>query len=204
MRCQSAKRHSGGPALLGSAAHGSGAIRRNTPNIAYQPAPELVRAVYQGLLEREPEAQGLEVWLGHLLGGGSVADMLREFARSDEYLAMAAERAGLKGGTQQAYLGNTPIYLGGDLIVAIDNDRVTNPQDISEIMDRHQAGDTVTVTFFRGSRKMTAKLQASGTRRPVLLRTSSSSGHGFGTALNEVIAQDTDVFAFIFDQLGVK
>jgi prolyl oligopeptidase len=54
------------------------------------------------------------------------------------------------------------------------------------------------------SRKMTAKLQASGTRRPVLLRTSSSSGHGFGTALNEVISQDTDVFAFIFDQLGVK
>jgi S1-C subfamily serine protease len=70
----------------------------------------------------------------------------------------AAERAGLHGGNQQAYLGNTPIYLGGDLIVAIDEDRVTNPQDISEIMDHHQAGDTVTVTFYRGSRKMTAKL----------------------------------------------
>jgi S1-C subfamily serine protease len=70
----------------------------------------------------------------------------------------AAERAGLRGGTQQAYLGNTPIYLGGDLIVAIDEDRVTNPQDISEIMDRHQAGDTVTVTFYRGSRKLTLKL----------------------------------------------
>ena len=70
----------------------------------------------------------------------------------------SAERAGLRGGSQQAYLGNTPIYLGGDLIVAIDDDRVTNPQDISEIMDHHQAGDTVTITFFRGSRKMTAKL----------------------------------------------
>src|SRR3984957_13643700 len=70
----------------------------------------------------------------------------------------AAEHAGLRGGTQQAYLGNTPIYLGGDLIVAIDGDQVTNPQDISEIMDRHQAGDSVTVTFYRGSRKMTVKL----------------------------------------------
>lgn len=70
----------------------------------------------------------------------------------------AAERAGLHGGTQQALIGNTPIYLGGDLIVAIDEDRVTNPQDISEIMDRHQAGDTVTITFFRGSRRMTVKL----------------------------------------------
>src|ERR1700685_805025 len=70
----------------------------------------------------------------------------------------AAEHAGLRGGTQQAYLGNTPIYLGGDLIVAIDEDRVTNPQDVREIMDRHQAGDSVTVTFYRGPRKMTVKL----------------------------------------------
>ena len=70
----------------------------------------------------------------------------------------AAERAGLRGGNQQAYVGNTPIYTGGDFIVAIDDDRVTNPQDISEIMDRHQAGDVVTVTFYRGTKKMTAKL----------------------------------------------
>jgi len=70
----------------------------------------------------------------------------------------AAERAGLRGGTEQAYLGNTPFYLGGDLIVGIDDERVTNQQDISEIMDRHQAGDTVTVTFFRGSSRMTVKL----------------------------------------------
>jgi len=70
----------------------------------------------------------------------------------------AAERAGLRGGDQQAYVGNTPISTGGDLIVAIDDDRVTNPQDISEIMDRHQAGDVVTVTFYRGTKKMTTKL----------------------------------------------
>jgi prolyl oligopeptidase len=38
----------------------------------------------------------------------------------------------------------------------------------------------------------------------VLLRTSGSSGHGIGTALSEVIAADADVFAFLFDQLGVK
>jgi S1-C subfamily serine protease len=70
----------------------------------------------------------------------------------------AAERAGLHGGSQQAYLGNTPIYLGGDLIVGIDSMQVTSTQDISEIMDQHKTGDTVTVTFFRGRRKMTATL----------------------------------------------
>jgi S1-C subfamily serine protease len=70
----------------------------------------------------------------------------------------AAERAGLRGGNQQAYVGNTPIATGGDFIVGIDDDPITNPQDISEIMDRHQAGDVVTVTFYRGTKKMTAKL----------------------------------------------
>jgi prolyl oligopeptidase len=54
------------------------------------------------------------------------------------------------------------------------------------------------------SRKMTARLQASGTKRPVLLRTTNSAGHGIGTALSERIAQQADVTAFLFDQLGVK
>ena len=54
----------------------------------------------------------------------------------------AAERAGLRGGNQQAYVGNTPILLGGDLIVAIDGQQVTDPQEINAIMEKHQAGDT--------------------------------------------------------------
>jgi S1-C subfamily serine protease len=70
----------------------------------------------------------------------------------------AAEKAGLRGGTEQAYVGNTPIMLGGDLIVAIDGQQVTDPQDISAIMDRHQAGDTISVAILRGKRQMTIKL----------------------------------------------
>jgi prolyl oligopeptidase len=54
------------------------------------------------------------------------------------------------------------------------------------------------------SRKMTARLQASGTKRPVLLRTSSNSGHGVGTALSEYVAEQADVQTFLFDQLGVR
>ena len=70
----------------------------------------------------------------------------------------AADRAGLRGGTEQAYVGNTQIVLGGDLIIAIDGQQVTDPQDINTIMEKHQAGDTVTVTFIRGQRRMTIKL----------------------------------------------
>jgi prolyl oligopeptidase len=54
------------------------------------------------------------------------------------------------------------------------------------------------------SRKMTARLQASGTRQPVLLRTSGTSGHGIGTALSERIAETTDVYSFLFAQWGIK
>jgi prolyl oligopeptidase len=54
------------------------------------------------------------------------------------------------------------------------------------------------------SRKMTARLQASGTKQPVLLRTSGTSGHGIGTARSEAIEQAADVMAFLFEQWGVK
>ena len=70
----------------------------------------------------------------------------------------AAERAGLRGGTERAFLGNTPIAIGGDLIVAIDGDAVTDQQELSHIMQKHRAGDTVTVTIFRGKKKMDVKV----------------------------------------------
>ena len=54
------------------------------------------------------------------------------------------------------------------------------------------------------SRKMTARLQAAtGSDHPILVRLSAASGHGMGTALTERIAQQADVFAFLFDQLGM-
>ncbi len=55
------------------------------------------------------------------------------------------------------------------------------------------------------SRKMTARLQAANaSAHPILLRTSAAAGHGMGTALSERIAEETDEYAFLFDQLGVK
>jgi prolyl oligopeptidase len=55
------------------------------------------------------------------------------------------------------------------------------------------------------SRKMIARLQAASLPgRPILLRTSSSAGHGFGTAVDESIELNTDVFTFLFEELGVR
>jgi S1-C subfamily serine protease len=72
----------------------------------------------------------------------------------------AAERAGMHGGNQQAYVGNVPILLGGDFIVAIDGHEVTDPQEITALMEKHQPGDTVSVTFYRGKKQITLKLIA--------------------------------------------
>ena len=70
----------------------------------------------------------------------------------------AAERAGLRGGNQRMYNGNTPVMLGGDLIVALDGQEIATPQDLSAAMNSHKAGDTVTLTVFRGRRRMDVKV----------------------------------------------
>jgi prolyl oligopeptidase len=54
------------------------------------------------------------------------------------------------------------------------------------------------------SRKMTARLdEANKSENPILLRTSSSAGHGQGTALSERVKQLADIYAFLFAQLGM-
>jgi S1-C subfamily serine protease len=66
----------------------------------------------------------------------------------------AAERGGLRAGTERAYYGNYPITVGGDLIVAIDGQQVQDQQQLAQVMNNHRAGDRVRVTIYRGKRKM--------------------------------------------------
>lgn len=70
----------------------------------------------------------------------------------------AADRAGLRAGTERAYLGNMPIMIGGDLLVAIDGQAIEDQQELSHVMQNHRAGDTVTVTIFRGKKKLDVKI----------------------------------------------
>jgi prolyl oligopeptidase len=57
------------------------------------------------------------------------------------------------------------------------------------------------------SRKMAARLQAATASKekdaPILLRTNATAGHGLDSALSERIAEATDIYAFLFHQLGV-
>jgi prolyl oligopeptidase len=54
------------------------------------------------------------------------------------------------------------------------------------------------------SRKMAARLQAvTGSNHPILFRSTASAGHGIGSALKDRIAEQADVYSFLFDQLGI-
>ena len=56
------------------------------------------------------------------------------------------------------------------------------------------------------SRKMIARLQAADSSgHPILLRTSSNAGHGLiGASVDEAVEQGTDLYSFLFDQLGIQ
>jgi S1-C subfamily serine protease len=79
----------------------------------------------------------------------------------------SAERAGLRGGSERAYLGNQPIMVGGDLVVAIDGQDVQDQQELSRVMNGHRAGDTIRVTIYRGKRKMEVQVTLGEAREQV-------------------------------------
>ena len=79
----------------------------------------------------------------------------------------SADQAGLRAGTERAYLGNTQIMLGGDLIVAIDDQKVEDEQDLAQMMNNHRAGDTVKVTIYRNKRKMDVRVSLGEARQQV-------------------------------------
>jgi S1-C subfamily serine protease len=81
----------------------------------------------------------------------------------------AADRAGLRGGSQRMYMGNTPVMLGGDFLVGIDGQEIETAQDLSAVLLRHRAGEVVTVTVFRGQRRLDVKVTLGDAKDAVAL-----------------------------------
>jgi S1-C subfamily serine protease len=65
-----------------------------------------------------------------------------------------AAAAGLRGGDRVAQAGMRRIAIGGDVIVAVDGQKVSNQFDLNVILNRKRPGDTVNVTVYRGGKKM--------------------------------------------------
>ena len=62
--------------------------------------------------------------------------------------------AGIHGGDRVAQAGMRRIYIGGDVIVAIDGQKVAGQLDVNVILNHKRPGDTVTVSVYRGGKKM--------------------------------------------------
>ena len=65
-----------------------------------------------------------------------------------------AAAAGIHGGDRVAEAGMRRIYIGGDVITAIDGQKVTGQLDMNVILNHKRPGDSVNVTLYRGGKKM--------------------------------------------------
>jgi len=60
-----------------------------------------------------------------------------------------AQRAGIRGGDRAVQVGNLIVRVGGDIITEIDKVKVHTFEELSDLIDGKQLGDTVTLTFNR-------------------------------------------------------
>ncbi|MGO9640093.1 MAG: S1C family serine protease [Candidatus Acidiferrales bacterium] len=69
-----------------------------------------------------------------------------------------AEHAGLHGGNRMAVVGMMKILIGGDVVVAINGQKVASQLDMAVALDRTRPGDTVTLDVYRGQEHMSVRL----------------------------------------------
>jgi putative serine protease PepD len=69
-----------------------------------------------------------------------------------------AERAGLRGGDRRVVVGMQYMLVGGDVIVAVNGEKVTKTVELTLALNRKRPGDTVTVTVYRERQKTDVKV----------------------------------------------
>ncbi|NLD38815.1 MAG: trypsin-like serine protease [Desulfatiglans sp.] len=65
-----------------------------------------------------------------------------------------ADQAGLRGGDRYAIIGGMQIVIGGDLVVSIDNEKITDNRRLVSILNRKKIGQKIAVEFYRGKNLM--------------------------------------------------
>jgi S1-C subfamily serine protease len=79
-----------------------------------------------------------------------------------EAASEGAASAGIKGGTRAVAIGGTQVRAGGDIIVAIDGQPTTVPNDLGAYVENNKKpGDTVTITVLRDGQKQDVKVTLS-------------------------------------------
>ena len=70
-----------------------------------------------------------------------------------------AAEAGIRGGDRVAQAGMRRFYVGGDVLTAIDGQKIANRVDVDLMLNKKRPGEEVTITLFRGGKKMDVKVK---------------------------------------------
>ena len=72
----------------------------------------------------------------------------------------AADRGGLRGGSEEGEVGGETIRLGGDIIKVVDGKKVRDSDDVSQLVGERRPGDRVSLEILRDGtrRRVTVKL----------------------------------------------
>lgn len=91
-----------------------------------------------------------------------------------------AEKAGLHGSTQTVTIENQNAQVGGDVIVAINNQPINSFDDLSTYLARYtDVGQTITLTVLRGAQKEDVSVTLDA--RPAASQSTTASGGGTST-----------------------
>jgi S1-C subfamily serine protease len=70
-----------------------------------------------------------------------------------------AAEAGIRGGDRVAQAGMRRFYVGGDVLTAIDGQKIANRVDVDLMLNKKRPGEEVTITLFRGGKKIDVKVK---------------------------------------------
>jgi S1-C subfamily serine protease len=74
----------------------------------------------------------------------------------------SADVAGIRGGRRSIWVGNVTIRVGGDVLVSMGGEPVRNLRDVLHIAEDKKPGDELEFVFYRGSRKITERIELVG------------------------------------------
>jgi S1-C subfamily serine protease len=107
-----------------------------------------------------------------------------------------AEKAGIRGGFIVADINRTPIEIGGDVIVRIDDTMIRNVDALNKFIDNENIGDRIQVTVVRDSRLISIPAIVGSTSELVTLQ----PGNGSNFSIQPPIDRSDDFFSDLYDR----
>ncbi|MGC2308984.1 MAG: trypsin-like peptidase domain-containing protein [Nitrososphaeraceae archaeon] len=107
-----------------------------------------------------------------------------------------AEKAGIRGGFIVADINRTPIEIGGDVIVRIDDTMIPNVDALNKFIDNENIGDTIQVTVVRDSQLLSIPVIIGSTSELGILQ----PGNGSNFSTQPPIDRSDDFFSDLYDR----